>query len=439
MYTIDNLFGLPAPLALRKTLIRPQGSLLFPILSSVLIHTLFLVNVRAPNALTVARSELISRDIEVPIFNLTLQAQLANGWFNVDGDDLTPKGEEEINSVLLNLQELTWAVPQDCGLKCSFNFIYLSPGLECHDVIPGGSQEPPNSLYSEYYVYQANSTLYLQNVTTSSSQKTVDDAPFDLSINYTAVTNASVTNPTFSSRAGTYCRFYNATYNASFELHTSSSTQRASTSVIHHGHYLSLGDTAAPTTSFNELQEKFASWAICYAFALAFRGGPFSIADIDGISETIPVVASIFNISINASIYSFDLAVSNLSETLVDMFSNLTLRLISTRGGQDMITANARMWDGSNVWIYTPRRLWATYLPAVTLAITVALYGIYTIHASGIAMDDKFSSFLLATQNAKLYEMCGEAADFEELQRLQLIHQNKGTFVVVDPGLKSPN
>jgi hypothetical protein len=121
------------------------------------------------------------------------------------------------------------------------------------------------------------------------------------------------------------------------------------------------------------------------------------------------------------------------------MFSNLTLRLISTRGGQDMITANARMWDGSNVWIYTPRRLWATYLPAVTLAITVALYGIYTIHASGIAMDDKFSSFLLATQNAKLYEMCGEAADFEELQRLQLIHQNKGTFVVVDSGLKSPN
>lgn len=64
---------------------------------------------------------------------------------------------------------------------------------------------------------------------------------------------------------------------------------------------------------------------------------------------------------------------------------------------------------------------------------------VYTIRTSRIAMDDKFSSILLATQNPKLSEMCEQAGDFEELQRLELIHQNKGTFHVVDSELKSPN
>jgi hypothetical protein len=261
MQTIDNLFALPAPLALLKTLMRPPGSLFFPILSSVLIQALVFVSILAPSALTVAPSEQVSREIEVPIFNLTSQAQFATGVFRIGEYNLTAMGEQTINSVLLNLPELTWAIPQDCGFKCAFYLEYTAPALECRDVIPDRSQDPPG-LEAGYTVYQENSSLYPQNMTAS---------PYDLSINYTSITNAFFPNITFSPTAGTYCHFYKATYNASFELNGNSTSQRASTSIISHGDHLSWGNATA--FSIDGPREKWASWAICYVFALAFRGG----------------------------------------------------------------------------------------------------------------------------------------------------------------------
>jgi hypothetical protein len=440
LYTIDNLFALPAPLALLKTFIHPRGSLFFPILSSVLIQALVLVSILAPSALTVAPSQQVSRNIEVSIFNLTSQARFADAGFIVQSDylsvfsvaspNLSALGDKTINSVMLNLPELIWAIPQGCGLKCAFYFKYNAPGLECHDIIFSDDRDLPY-LHAGDNIYETNTNLYAPwNTTASSNQQIALDAPYDLSINYTGVTNAFLPNMTFAPRAGTYCRFYKATYNASFELDSNSGTRRASTSIINHGDYLSPEKTAAGATSFNDLQEWVASWAICYAFTQAFSAN-YTINSAEYLTRAQPLLASIFSINITASTYSFDLTVSNLSQTLVNLFSNLTLGLISTRGGQDPVIANATIWDGSSVWNYTPGILLIAYLPTVILANAVALYGLCTIHSSGIAMDDKFSSFLLATQNEKLYEMCGEAADFEELQRLTLIHQNKGTFNAV--------
>jgi hypothetical protein len=422
---------------------RPRGSLFFPILSSLLIHALLLVNILAPSALTVAPSEQVSREIEIPIFNLTSQAQftrvLANSY-NISPDNLglTIAGNERIISILLNLPELTWAIPQDCRSKCAFYFIYNSPGLECHDVIPGGPQEPQDPIYFDPDVYQAYSILYSQNMTVSPNQQIGLDVPYDLSMNYTGITNAGDANMTFSPTAGTYCRFYRAVYNASFECNGGEGTQRASTSIISHGDYLLWRDIATGATSPNEFSENLASSAICYAFALAFPAGPFTVGNISDISQAYPVLASIFNINFTASL-SFELAVSNLSQHLVDLFSNLTLGLISSRGGKDPVIANGTVWDGSSVWISSTWILGAAYLPAMILAIVVALYSLYTIHLSGIAMDDKFSSFWLATQNAELSEMCKKAAAFDELQRLQLIHEKNGTFAVVDSSLTSRN
>jgi hypothetical protein len=128
-----------------------------------------------------------------------------------------------------------------------------------------------------------------------------------------------------------------------------------------------------------------------------------------------------------------------LVRLLLIFFPILRWALISTRGGRDPVIVNATIWDGSSVWIYTAWILWGAYLPILILAITVALYGLYTIHLSGIAMDDKFSTFMLATRNAGLDKMCEEATDFEELERIQLIHQKKGTFLIIDSVVESPN
>lgn len=70
MYTIDNLFALPTPLGLLKTAMRPRRSLLPPIITTILIQVLVLVSILAPSALSVAPSEQVPRDMQVPTLNL---------------------------------------------------------------------------------------------------------------------------------------------------------------------------------------------------------------------------------------------------------------------------------------------------------------------------------------------------------------------------------
>jgi hypothetical protein len=414
---------------------RPRSSLFFPILSSTLIQALVLVSILAPSALTVAPSEQVSRDMAVPIFNLTSQAQFTEesptysndtGYITLGSLGLSTIGAQRISSVLLNLPQLTWAIPQDCGLKCAFYFEYNAPGLECHDASRSGEFLP-------FEIYQADTNLYPPwNATASPRQQVGIDPPYDLSITYKVV-NSLLRYA--SAPTGTYCRFYQATYNVSLELNRNSGTQQASTSIISHGDYLSWGKITTTMDSSDDYLEGIASWAICYAFAVAFKG--YHVAGMSGITKSQPALKSMFKI--DESNDSFELAVSNLSQGLVDLFSNLTLGLILTRGGPNTIIANGTIWDGSSIWIYTTWVLWVAYIPALMLAIIVARYGLYAIHVNEIAMDDKFSTFLLATRNADLDKMCREAADFEELERIQLIHQKRGTFLVVDSGLDSAN
>jgi hypothetical protein len=207
------------------------------------------------------------------------------------------------------------------------------------------------------------------------------------------------------------------------------------TSIISRSDYLSLRDLYTSTPSDDGI---LGTWAVCYAFATAFRGRfgqsgtllagdllprvllpPFDFADL---LREVPQWTDF-----------------NLSQTLVDMFSNLTVSLISTPySDNNKISVSAVVWDGTNVWVYTTWVLWASYLPALLLAIPVALYGLLSIRASGIGMGDKFSTFLLATRNPELDYICKEAEDFEEFQNYRLIHRERGTFSV-DHHLKSPN
>lgn len=181
------------------------------------------------------------------------------------------------------------------------------------------------------------------------------------------------------------------------------------------------------------------TWALCYCFAAAFRGDISAHYLTTGKDEILPAMQSLFNIDRNILTATFELAVPNLSQTLVDLSSNLTLSLIASRYSQNnTMIVSATVWDGTNVWVYSTWILWAAYLPTLLLAMSVGLYGLYTIHTSGIAMDDKFSSLLLATRNTDLDDICKEASDFDELQRYRVIHQTRGTFSV-DSGYKPPN
>jgi len=47
---------------------------------------------------------------------------------------------------------------------------------------------------------------------------------------------------------------------------------------------------------------------------------------------------------------------------------------------------------------YTPWKLWVVYESTFLLGLPIVLYGLHCIYSSRTGMDDKFSSYLLATR-----------------------------------------
>jgi len=66
------------------------------------------------------------------------------------------------------------------------------------------------------------------------------------------------------------------------------------------------------------------------------------------------------------------------------------------------------------------------------------MYDLHCIYSSRTGTDDKFSSYLLATRGDDLNEVCKQVANFEELERVQLVHQ-KGPGFTVESGVRPPD
>jgi len=73
---------------------------------------------------------------------------------------------------------------------------------------------------------------------------------------------------------------------------------------------------------------------------------------------------------------------------------------------------------------------------ALLLGLPIAMYGPYCIHLSNAGVDDKLSDYLLATRGEELHGVCKTAADFQDLQRVRFLYQEKSTCLLWNQRLK---
>ena len=126
------------------------------------IQALVIVNVLAPNALTISLSDPVIRDIQVPTLNLSSTEVEYDPIAAVDGIPsipvnlfadvrVVPKWEAILQSILLYPPETNWDIPEGCGTACYFEMEYNGPALQCRDIIPGEYHLDPDSSYTVSY------------------------------------------------------------------------------------------------------------------------------------------------------------------------------------------------------------------------------------------------------------------------------------------------
>jgi hypothetical protein len=123
------------------------------------------------------------------------------------------------------------------------------------------------------------------------------------------------------------------------------------------------------------------------------------------------------------------LNVPNLSQTITDLFSNLTLSLMVIR--DDVAEVEVSNWDGRVVWSYDKTTLWSAYGPALFCAILIAAYAIHCVYTNGSGMDVTFSEFLLVTRNHQLDHMCQAVENNGQLKQKVLCFRD-GVIEVVE-------
>ena len=422
----DDLFSLPSYQALFQSCFYSDWLLLFPIGVSVFINALVIVNILAPNAMTIALSEPVAKEIQVPTLNLYFL-----------GDKIMPSGRKckvILNSILLHPPENNWEAPQDCGQACSFVLEYDGPALQCrnitsdqyhldHDIINFNAAGP------SYLLYWGNATA------PPNPFEGKVDARHDLLINYAQIYRGSGPWMTAYPGGGTYCQLWTATYTATFDF--SNNTRRISTSIKSYGDVFSqrICDLSDASTEYYCANWLGAAWVIFTNFAAAFQESvPFdgSWTFIEAVLSEALFVRPLFNLETDQNVPPGTpmcyLTVSNLSEAITGRFTNLTVGLIPF--GDDVATVNATISMITSVWEYTSWKLWAVYGPAFLFTLPITVYGIYCIHLSNAGMDDKLSNYLLSTRGDDLDEACRKAADFEDLQEVRLMQQKGGIFTV---------
>lgn len=384
-------------------------------------------------------------------------------------DDVDPGPSSYWNQTIAKListpVEVSWNPPAECGAFCAYSIEYEAPALECRDVTSAETTllhtYKPDGNIKDSYLYKSNTSL----IRTGSI-----DIPgfYNFTLEYRNMTTRVYFNPDSSAVAndtnmftgGTTCIFRNATYQANFEF--VNNTRAITTTILKYRNFLGnqhqdcFGDMPATSAALKAnnthptdiddsgnirltdcLIYTMNTRATCEAFANAF-GGEVNFWVTLPSTINVAVVQQLFDLPLPAwnmqptflkapVNYSFDLQVSNLSQALTDLFSNLTLGIMTVRS--DSTTIRANTWDGQSVWTYNSRTLWLIYTPAISVVFAIGVYGLYCLHSNGMEMDSSFSHFLLTTRNEELDAMVKSASGAAALTERKLRWKD-GVFVV---------
>lgn len=407
--------------------------MVYVIAIAFVMQALVLITILAPLALNFDLIELPDQPIQVPGLSLSSQDYSTSSEFNSIWNGM-------IARLTTASPKYTWTIPQECtyGDYCSFGLQYQAPALSCRapaqqelTVTPYNTSMAPNDtwVFYESLVSQLDSERW--NGTSGS---------LPLLINYVSMSSSDTNNVTLAVNItggvqGTYCECVDGTYQANFT--SVGDTVDIFSTLLHYNNNMTetcdFANSSHQNTSSACRQYAQNSLAICSSFASNFEGqlGWIPADDYvfsDVMDNVILDKIMDYGRGVGPS-HKYTLAprTANLSATMVDLFTNLTLGLLPTLGAT--VEEDVSI-DGVLVWHFEAATLWAIYTPALTAVLGVVLYGLYCIHANGMAMDNKFATFLITTRTDELDRVYHTTHDHALLMETKLIYDKKGRFIV---------
>lgn len=385
-----------------------------------LIPAMSLISILAPNALGVEPALATQTSLTVP----TLALSSGMIFSMVPGDDCvysspTQNWQRIIQRAMMSNDFIGWTAPEGCGPGCDYSIEYNAPALRCADLTsaqiwdPETSTTPPAQAQAILNDQQAPSLTGIFNAS-SNVGPAVPDPPATNSTSPYTYTFTLAYQPLVDAAAshnstGSICTFHDATYRASVSF--ANNTQLVKTEVLayldalNNSYILPLGCT---TYGFDieppaGLAHAVNYHAICEIFA-GFLNGNIIAATINNVG-TLDISTSIgltnlFAINQTTGHWGFTPAVANISQSLSDLFTNVTLAMFS----QSTATANveASVLSSGVVWVYNMRRLWTIYGVGIAVTIACSIFGILCLFANGSPSGKDFSQLLAATRNSDL-------------------------------------
>ncbi|KAG8822378.1 hypothetical protein FRC17_009573 [Serendipita sp. 399] len=167
--------------------------------------------------------------------------------------------------------------------------------------------------------------------------------------------------------------------------------------------------------------------AVSKVFATAFYGniwapGEWHVPYINVTNEF--ALRRLFTFQDSPYIFNLTDESHTLKETLVDMFSNMTIGLMAFR--TENVTVQSLAWDGTIVWKYDRHTLILIYGIAFALVSLVSLYGMACLWKNQGAIDPTFGTFLLTvTRMDHLHKHFKTIPEMDEIERTKLQFSSK--------------
>ncbi|KZV60126.1 hypothetical protein PENSPDRAFT_760178 [Peniophora sp. CONT] len=473
MPELDDLFSLPSIASIPFATLRLSALYVLPIAAN--IQTFSLVGIFAPNSLSLVPAGIVSSALSVPFPDLDripatdsvvlvpafIPASDVPAFSNrdpmrrfmvghVDDDTFvyispSTRFRQVTQGVLSSGAILPWEVPAGCGLACNYSVIYHGPSLQCQDMpqdaitvvskalplvgfraLADSGQKAfikPTSLY--------NATTTLGNVNNSDANTgpvflpTLNNTSYSLSVVYATssfdmVELESFQKSIYASRyraVGSYCVFYNATYNTSVAF--SNGTQTTQARVLEYGEpYLESLANSFPSNSHDGSQSSFvvnpdlrvaaATLGIIDAMS-RYLTGSVSFTPGHGYVPLYTQIldSSIFSVQTDNKTTTISPAQGrNLSRALEDLCTNLTASLMSDTARLGIYTTMpATILPDQTIYEYQPSRLWLVYSIALLLALFSDLFGLACMRSNGVAMQRNFSSIAASMRAPELNEL----------------------------------
>jgi hypothetical protein len=400
---------------------------------SFVYQALAIVGIIAPNSLT-AGFELTRRvNTQVPLLDLSKQTSFL----------LSDTVQKLIGQLTWVSVEEMWTVPPECSTACVFQIEYEAPALSCTNKKEGDLLLKPYQEGTSDWVYYL-STIHLdgtespdQDVTwgqRNSLNFTVDYIPQKMRIEPSGP-------PQISQQPvqGVFCFFLDGKYRAEFRHSDHKSTIK--TALISYGNSFEDGCQWSSGVYPSSGCRYYATHAITISEAMinGFAGSASWTCPPDGNGtesyfrpEGLGLFRTTFDYQENTTgdgTYSLTPKFHNISAALTEVFANITIGLALQLGQTN--SSSVLTSDGVLVWEYNPTILWAIYGGSFLISVLIAIYGLFCIHSNGIAMEKKFSTFMISTRTQELDEIYEGMESRETLLRIRMRYdKTKGKFVV---------